>query len=34
MGLRAVGYEVEPGAGAAGAQRVFAETGSTPTPVG
>jgi serine---pyruvate transaminase len=33
MALRDVGHEVEPGAGAAGAQRVFAEAGLAPQPV-
>ena len=33
MALRDLGHEVEPGAGAAGAQRVFAEAGVTPEPV-
>ena len=32
--LRDLGHEVEPGAGAAGAQRVFAEAGLAPEPVG
>ena len=34
MALRDLGYDAEPGAGAAAAQRVFAEAGSVPTPVG
>jgi serine---pyruvate transaminase len=34
MALREVGFDVEPGAGASAAQRVFAETGVTPQPVG
>ena len=33
MALRDAGYDVEPGAGVAGAQRVFSEAGS-PAPVG
>jgi serine---pyruvate transaminase len=33
MSLRDLGHEVEPGAGAAGAQRVFAEAGLAPEPV-
>ena len=32
MALRDLGHEAEPGAGAAAAQRVFAESGSIPTP--
>jgi aspartate aminotransferase-like enzyme len=34
MALRDVGFEAEPGAGAAAAQRVFASSGSIPAPVG
>jgi serine---pyruvate transaminase len=34
MALRDLGHEVEAGAGAAGAQRVFAEAGLAPQPVG
>jgi aspartate aminotransferase-like enzyme len=34
MSLRDLGVEVEPGAGAGGAQRVFAEAGVAPEPVG
>ena len=34
MALRGLGHEVEPGAGAAGAQRVFAGAGLAPEPVG
>jgi hypothetical protein len=34
MGLRDLGAEVDPGAGAGAAQRVFAEAGVTPEPVG
>jgi aspartate aminotransferase-like enzyme len=34
MAVRDLGHEVEPGAGAAGAQRVFAEAGLAPQPVG
>jgi aspartate aminotransferase-like enzyme len=34
MALRDLGYAAEPGAGAAAAQRVFAESGSVPTPAG
>jgi serine---pyruvate transaminase len=34
MTLRDLGHEAEPGAGAGAAQRVFAEAGTTPTPVG
>jgi len=34
MALRDLGYEAEPGAGTAAAQRVFAESGSVPAPVG
>jgi serine---pyruvate transaminase len=34
MSLRDLGVEVEPGAGAGGAQRVFAEAGIAPEPVG
>jgi serine---pyruvate transaminase len=34
MALRDLGVEVEPGAGAGGAQRVFAEAGVAPEPVG
>jgi aspartate aminotransferase-like enzyme len=33
MAVRDLGHEVEPGAGAAGAQRVFAEAGLAPEPV-
>ena len=33
MALRDLGHEVEPGAGAAGAQRIFAEAGLAPEPV-
>jgi serine---pyruvate transaminase len=33
MALRDLGFEAEPGAGAGAAQRVFAESGSVPTPV-
>jgi aspartate aminotransferase-like enzyme len=33
MALRDLGHEVEPGAGTAGAQRVFAEAGRAPEPV-
>ena len=33
MALRDLGHEVDPGAGAAGAQRVFADAGVTPEPV-
>jgi len=33
MALRDLGAELEPGAGAAAAQRVFAEAGSVPEPV-
>jgi serine---pyruvate transaminase len=33
MALRDLGHDAEPGAGAAAAQRVFAEAGSVPTPV-
>jgi aspartate aminotransferase-like enzyme len=31
--LRDLGFDVEPGAGAAGAQRVFSEAGRAPEPV-
>lgn len=34
MALRDVGYEVEPGSGAAAAERMFAEAGKTPAAVG
>jgi serine---pyruvate transaminase len=34
MSLRDLGFELEPGAGAGAAQRVFAESGSVPQPVG
>ena len=34
MALRDLGHEAEPGAGAGAAQRVFAEAGSVPAPVG
>ena len=34
MALRDLGHDAEPGAGAGAAQRVFAEAGTTPTPVG
>jgi aspartate aminotransferase-like enzyme len=34
LALRDLGHHVEPGAGAAGAQRVFAEAGLAPEPVG
>jgi aspartate aminotransferase-like enzyme len=34
MALRDLGHEVEPGAGAGAAQRVFSAAGSTPSPVG
>jgi serine---pyruvate transaminase len=34
MALRDLGYEAEPGAGVAAAERVFAEAGVTPAPVG
>jgi aspartate aminotransferase-like enzyme len=34
MALRDLGHDAEPGAGVAAAQRVFAEAGVTPTPVG
>jgi aspartate aminotransferase-like enzyme len=34
MALRDLGHDAEPGAGAAGAQRVFAEAGMAPEPVG
>ena len=34
MALRDLGHDAEPGAGAAAAQRLFAEAGTTPTPVG
>jgi aspartate aminotransferase-like enzyme len=34
MALRDLGHEAEPGAGVAAAQRVFAEAGTAPTPVG
>ena len=34
MTLRDLGHEAESGAGAAAAQRVFAEAGGVPTPVG
>jgi serine---pyruvate transaminase len=33
MALRDLGFDAEPGAGAGGAQRVFAEAGATPQPV-
>ena len=34
MALRDLGHDAEPGAGAAAAQRVFAEAGAAPAPVG
>ncbi len=34
MALRDLGHEAEPGAGVAAAQRVFAEAGAAPAPVG
>ena len=34
MSLRDLGHEAEPGAGAAAAQRVFADAGVAPEPVG
>jgi serine---pyruvate transaminase len=34
MALRDLGYDAEPGAGAAAAERVFAEVGAVPEPVG
>jgi aspartate aminotransferase-like enzyme len=34
MALRDLGHEADPGAGVAAAQRVFAEAGTAPTPVG
>jgi aspartate aminotransferase-like enzyme len=34
MALRDLGHEAEPGAGVAAAQRVFADAGAAPTPVG
>jgi aspartate aminotransferase-like enzyme len=34
MALRDLGHDAEPGAGVAAAQRVFAEAGTAPTPVG
>ena len=34
MALRDLGHDAEPGAGAGAAQRVFAEVGTAPAPVG
>jgi hypothetical protein len=34
MALRDLGHDAEPGAGAAAAERVFAEAGVLPEPVG